>query len=77
MEVTEKYFDEADKYRVTVKVSNERAIPLKFQEEVSDDFAIETAQRILNNEAIAQAEELLLAQLLEEEKLLTEELKWK
>jgi len=76
MIVIDKEIDIAGKYRVLVQISNERAIPLKFQEEVTDEIAFAEAQKILDFEAHQQAEMELLAQLEAEEKQLLEELSW-
>lgn len=56
-------YDLANKYRVLVQISNERAIPLKFEDEVVDEVAFAEAQKILDVEAVQQAEMELLAQL--------------
>lgn len=50
MKIIDKTFDLADKYRVIVEVDSTRAIPLKFDYEVSDEECIESAVRYLQNE---------------------------
>lgn len=74
MEISERQTDMAGKYRVLVSISNELAIPLKYETEVSDDVAFADAQKVLDMESQQRAEQDYLQSLLDEEKKLMEEL---
>jgi hypothetical protein len=74
MEISERQTDMAGKYRVLVSISNERAIPLKFETEVSDDVVFSEAQKVLDLESQQRAEQDYLQSLMDEEKKLLEEL---
>ena len=50
MEIIDKAFDLADKYRVIVQVDSTRAILLKFDIEVSDEECFEKAKKYLEDE---------------------------
>ena len=50
MEIIDKAFDLADKYRVIVQVDPTRAILLKFDSEVSDEECFEKAKKYLEDE---------------------------
>lgn len=66
MEIIERQVDLAGKYRVLVGVDNTRAIPLKFQEKISDEIVFKEAQRIIDFEE-QQRVDLENLQLLEKE----------
>lgn len=51
MEIRERYTDDAGKYRVVVDITNERAIPLKYQTVTPDATVLAECQRILDAEA--------------------------
>ena len=51
MTITERITDMAGKYRVLVEIDNNRAIPLKYNNEVDDSIAFTDAQVILDREA--------------------------
>ncbi len=74
MTVIDKEFDMAGKYRVLVQISEERAIPLKFDAEVSDETSFAKVQEILDYEAQQEIVRLETESLLAEELQLLNEL---
>ena len=73
MIVTERTFDLANRYRVVVSISNERAITLKFQDEVDDEVAFAEVKKILEAESKRQEAEAEIAALENELKELENE----
>ena len=73
MIVTERTFDLANRYRVVVSISNERAITLKFQDEVDDEVAFAEVEKILDAESNRQEAEAEIAALENELKELENE----
>ena len=73
MNISERTFDIANRYRVVVIVSSEKAIALKFQEQVSDETVILEAQKVLDAEAVQEARMLEIVSLENELKELGDE----
>ena len=73
MTIIERTFDLANRYRVVVSISNERAIALKFQDEVPDEAAFAEAAKILEAESKRQEAEAEIAALENELKELENE----
>lgn len=56
MIIIEKETDIAGKYRVVVEIDNTRAIPIKFNEEVSDEVVYQEIERILELQKLMKEE---------------------
>jgi hypothetical protein len=48
MEIIDRFWDPANKYKVIVNVDSETAMILKFQEEVDDEVCLDEAKRLLD-----------------------------